>query len=295
MAGRDSKVIGRFEKSVFLLIRAGILQAVLAAVLLPLCANGQDYLVVKKELPRSKEGWLVLQADLPVHRVYIDSLELTHLPEKPFPLEAGRHIIRAVADPLANWFIRDAKDTVKISPGDTLRRVLHFPRYRILDSRPFGAGVYQNDRFLGKTPLLVPEDALAGGAITLKMRGYLPARAGIYSPEKFRITVPLVPEAAYWRRVRLQKIAYAGKLRRQRRIAAFSLGTSVVFGTAAYFLKKEANRSFARYLRAGNPRDMDRYFSRTLWLDRAAAGTYLTFEAGLLLSAYLYFRSLLGE
>jgi len=255
----------------------------------------QDYLVVKKELTKKPVGWLQLQADRPVFRVFVDSLELAHLPAEPLPLPAGEHVLHAVAEPLTSWLLRDAVDTVRVVPGDTTKLVLHFPRYKILDSRPFGARVYLSGRYLGETPLILPDTLIHSGEVRLELTGYRPATVRALTYESGRITIPLIPEPAYWQQVKRQQQALVRKLRRQKRIAALSFGLSLSFGTAAYFLKKEANRSFSQYLKAGTPQEMDRYFTRAIWLDRTAAGAYLTFEAGLLISAYLYFKSLLGE
>ena len=260
-----------------------------------LSAGAQDFLVVPATDSSRASGWILLMPDRPVARVVLDSLQLPKPPQGAFQVSAGKHFLQVRAEKPENWLVRDFCDTVAVAAGETLAVRVSFPEYRILATRPSGAFVFLGDSLFGRTPLLLSRDARTQGPLFLRHTGYFPGRVTANQWRLPRLIVTLEPDSAYWQKVAEIRTQFRRRVLRQRRLAGFSFAAALLAGVSSYYLKREANRSYDRYLRAGNPREMDRYFQRTLRFDRAAAGAYLTFEAGLLVSAYVFFRSLLAK
>ncbi len=78
---------------------------------------------------------------------------------------------------------------------------------------------------------------------------------------------------------------------RDARLAWVFLGTTVLAGGASMYLKSAADDQYDRYLHAGSPEAMNRYYDEALRLDRYAATAYGTFQVSFLLWVYFFLKS----
>ncbi|MBN1782348.1 hypothetical protein JW948_14535 [bacterium] len=71
------------------------------------------------------------------------------------------------------------------------------------------------------------------------------------------------------------------------RVGLVALGT----GLAGYLMRKEADRSYDRYLNADSPAAMNRHFDRALRYDRISSGLYMICELNVCFSMWLGIRN----
>ena len=75
-------------------------------------------------------------------------------------------------------------------------------------------------------------------------------------------------------------------------VSGVSLAVAVAANIAGQQYIQQADRQYDRYLTAGNPTDMNRYFNRSTTLDRNAGYSFILFEAALVTSIRTFFFSL---
>lgn len=82
----------------------------------------------------------------------------------------------------------------------------------------------------------------------------------------------------------------------KRRVLRITSGVSLAVAVAANFAgqsyARHADQQYDRYLTAGNPTDMDRYFNRSTSLDRNAGYSFVLFQTSLLAAIVTFFLSL---
>jgi hypothetical protein len=79
--------------------------------------------------------------------------------------------------------------------------------------------------------------------------------------------------------------------KRDARISWFFLGATVLAGSASMHLKSTADDRYERYLRAGSPAAMNRYYDEACRLDRYAAAAYGTFQVSFVLWVIFFLKS----
>jgi hypothetical protein len=93
------------------------------------------------------------------------------------------------------------------------------------------------------------------------------------------------------RRVISARLQADPRKRRDARLSWVFLGTTLLAGGASLCLKGEADERYDRYLRAGSPAAMNRYYDQACRLDRYAAVAYGTFQISFLLWVVFFLKS----
>ncbi len=240
-------------------------------------------------------GWIQIQAGSPIEKVWIDSLEISFEKGDIINLAAGSHIFQFRAENPGNWFLHDVIDTVNINTGDTLSYFLTFPEYKMINSDPYGANIRMNGKVLGQTPLLVSKPDLIANKITLSKDSYKDTT--LFSIKKLSKSTMIILNIDPVAQIKKNQMTKLNLSRRSKNIklALLTFGVSLASGSAAVFLKKKADRNYNRYMRAGNPDDINRFYDLTKRNDRLAAATYLVFEINLLAATYFFFKYLLNK
>jgi len=70
------------------------------------------------------------------------------------------------------------------------------------------------------------------------------------------------------------------------------LAVAVAANLAGQDFIQQSDSQYERYLNAGNPADMNRYFNRSTALDKNAGYSFVLFEAALTTSIFTFFFSL---
>lgn len=258
-------------------------------------AVAQDYLIQSVYVDSTKTGFLKLHSADPIEKIRIDSVEIKYNPYGVIELPIGKHTIRARMANQENWYIRDWADTVQINGPDTVKLFINFVKYKMIYSDPFGATVKMDGRTVGVTPYLSKENELFSHRFTLSAEGFYDTLLAIPGKTAASILIAMKkkPDFVFIRKkLALQKQALKKK---RLRMSLLGFGAGIVAGSAAYLFKKEADRTYNRYLTSGNPAEFDDLFHRTERYDHLAAGSYIVFEVNLLTSAYFFFRYLLDR
>ncbi|MDP6457229.1 MAG: hypothetical protein QF613_03010 [Candidatus Marinimicrobia bacterium] len=79
---------------------------------------------------------------------------------------------------------------------------------------------------------------------------------------------------------------------RLRVVSGISLAVAVAANLAGQDFIQQSDSQYERYLNAGNPADMNRYFNRSTALDKNAGYSFVLFEAALTTSIFTFFFSL---
>ncbi|MBC7185740.1 MAG: hypothetical protein H5U38_01765 [Calditrichaeota bacterium] len=101
----------------------------------------------------------------------------------------------------------------------------------------------------------------------------------------------LWPAADSSRRLISARVHVDPRKKRDARISWFFLGATVLAGGASIYLKSSADDRYERYLRAGSPEAMNRYYDEACRLDRYAAAAYGTFQVSFVLWVIFFLKS----
>ena len=197
--------------------------------------------------------------------VRIDSVLVGKTPIESLELLPGTHTVLVYPPQNGVWNIEYQAYTVTLQPGqsETVRAVFQAPVY--INTSPYGAAIYSDTAFIGKTPIYLPFEKVRGKSYTIKKEGY--------KPHTFTIDTPLS------RFFQLEKddsfIAerhkpdFLGVIPKQHLKSKFSLlALSVVSHWTAFYLKNIADDNFRNYQRATDPQNIKRYWDKTKKYDR---------------------------
>lgn len=255
----------------------------------------QDYLIQNIQKSTFRMGWIQIRSGSTVEKIWIDSLEIPFTKGDIINLAAGSHIFQFRAENPGNWFMHDLVDTVNIDAGDTLDYFLIFPEYKMINSDPYGANIRMNGKLLGQTPLLISKPDLIANKITLSKDSYKDTTLfGLKNLSKAPMITLHIDADAQIKKNQLKKINLSRKSK-HKKLALLTFGVSLASGSAAYFLKKRADKNYDRYRKAGNPEDINRFYDLTKKNDRFSAATYIIFEINLLASTYFFFKYWLNK
>lgn len=146
----------------------------------------------------------------------------------------------------------------------------------------------QRDRPSAQGSLLLWGQAPAWGALQLPPQG----RAGQLlrtPPAPNRSLFSAMEDSS--RRVISARLPVDRRKRRDARLSWVFLGTTVITGGTSMYLKSAADDRYQRYLSAGSPEAMNRYYEEALRLDRYAATAYGTFQISFLLWVFFFLKS----
>ena len=152
-----------------------------------------------------------------------------------------------------------------------------------------------NGKLLGQTPFPISKPDLIANKITLSKDLYKDTT--LFSIEQLSksniITLNIDPDARS-KKVQVTKLNL-NRRKKHKNLALLTFGVGLASGSAAFFLKKKADREYDRYRKAGNPDDINHFFDLAKRNDRFAAATYIVFEINLLASTYFFFKYLLNN
>ena len=255
----------------------------------------QDYLIQNYKKTVFETGWIQIHTASPVAKVWIDSLEIPLAGSDVIELSAGIHVFHFRAIDPENWLLQDVVDTIKIVANDTLNYILSFPEYQMINSDPYGANVWINGKLLGQTPLLVSKQDLLENQIVISKEMYEDTtlfRINKLSPALW-IELKL-DSGSQLKKAQLAKLKLKGR-NKQKYLALLTFGASLASGSASLYFKRNADREYNNYRRAGNPDDIRLFYDRTEKYDRLAAATYIGFELNLIASTYSFFKYVLNR
>jgi len=258
-------------------------------------AQSNSLLNIDIEQDVSNFGWIKIESNYPIQRIWLDSLEVAVVGRNIYKLPIGQHKVLVMPAYFESWMLRQFETEIEVSKGDTLVLLVSFPEFKMINSAPFGALVILNGSIRGETPILLPLTDLKQYPLTLQKQGFRDTTLYDLDALASLILIPLSrDDLSIQQHQKLNNIQYH-KRRKDRKVSLLTFGLSLASGVTAILLKQKADNNFNRYRKAGNPEDIKYLFDQAKKYDRLAAGAYIVFEINFVTSAYFLFRSILRE
>ena len=210
-------------------------------------------------------AYLTVYTTPPKVEIRVDSLQIGRAPLHRLKLQPGVHQVEALSPYSGLWNIQNKRVEIYLSPGQDTTLYIRFERPVFINSIPYHARIYLNERMIGETPLTLPFEKFKGKEFLLQKLGYQSTTFRLTSPEPLLIT--------------LQPITLTGEkgvpgsftqsLFQSRLKTKFALlsGTIVAHWLSFYF-KNVADKNYDLYLRTANPVAMQNYWNTMERYDR---------------------------
>jgi len=236
------------------------------------------------------QGVLILGTERSGLAVRVDGKFVGFTPIPELVLSSGTHKITVRNPYRANWLDQDWFADVRISPGDTLRVRPIFKKSFSINSTPFGASVFVQNRKIGETPVffMLEEDEV--GFLTLTKDGFVETTFTIGETEQRFFNITLKPQKQPIDLTVVSTDFEYDKKPISKKYFYSALGLAVISGALALYFRSEGNSNFDRYLETGNPELMDKYFNKAEKFDRFAAVSFGTFQVSFIMSFYLFLK-----
>jgi hypothetical protein len=197
--------------------------------------------------------------------VRIDSVLVGKTPLLELELLPGRHIVLVYPPQNGIWNIENQQYSIEVKPGQSKTLQAVFQPQVYINTSPYGAAIYSDTAFIGKTPIYLPFEKVRGKSFTIQKDGY--------KPQSFIIDTPL-PRFFQLEKdksfiAEKHKPDFLGVIPKQHLKSKFTLlALSVVSHWTAFYLKNIADDNFRNYQRATDQQNIKRYWDQTQKYDR---------------------------
>lgn len=232
-----------------------------------------------ENFPDSNRCWVELRCKVSGLDVWVDGEKAGQTP-LTLALIPGTHMLRVRHPDYSDWLSCDWKRKIVLNERERKVLVVQFPKKFWVGSNPPGATVFNDDRLLGKTPLLVELPPGSPAFLALIKSGYESSRIGLDRSPSSMIHVQLRKEF-----LKQSGGRYSPRLKKKWIVA--SSVVAILSGVAGYYFKVRADRAYERYLNSNHPDRMDRYFSDAMTFDRLTGVFYGLGELSLGVSLFL--------
>ncbi len=211
----------------------------------------------------SQVGYLTI--DSPANMtIYLDSLLIARQPFADLAVLSGRYMISIAPVNDFSWNQRSQGKEIEIKPFERKYVDLNGLSQVKIYSNPIGSDVFAGNKFLGKTPLILPRTDIEGQELQLKRAGYKEQKLSL-SPDQSEFTLnltPIDPEQVQ----RVNEVLLGGtKVNWLRESLVL---TSFVSSWAAFFFKRKADDLYTQYQGASIPGRIDYLYNETQKYDR---------------------------
>jgi len=216
--------------------------------------------------------------------VYIDSDLIADSSFSDLSLKPGDYTLLVFNSDTRKWTQRGYEKKISIAEGENLQLTIDFNDYYYVNSTPYNAEIYQNDKHLGTTPAYI-ENPMIGetNKIELLKDGFN-SKEIFLSPDKHNYFTKLM-ESSNNTTPQIAKPVLNNSQASWYREGLVAL--SLISSWGAFYLKREADQRYNKYMSTGNPALMDKYFNDSRRFDSyseislgvsvAALGTYMYF------------------
>ncbi len=229
----------------------------------------------------SSVAYLSVEADDSL-TVFVDDQMVSNGGFENLALQPGIYSISAANLNSFDWLNRKYEEQIELVAGVKRNLTAKLPEYIYIRSLPFGAAVYSGESILGLTPVALRRTRQMK-SLTLKKEGFR------------ELSFELQPKTRYYffklqgdKNRANQVVLHApdndsenGWLKKSLVISSFAASWT------AFYLKREADKSYDAYLGTGDPVAMKRNFDRTQKYDTLSE-IALTVSV-VTLSTYIYF------
>ncbi|KAA3612606.1 MAG: PEGA domain-containing protein [Calditrichaeota bacterium] len=207
------------------------------------------------------------------------------------PVKAGKHKVTVQRINKQSWFASDWTGTYDVEPGDSL--VLH-PAFRLtyhIQSKPYGAMVYNNEVFQGETPLVLEYDESENNRLVLEKKGYFSQVVDCKPMGEHLIKVVLEADDDYWIEQEILQRKIKTKISRRKKYTYLSTALSLASGVSAVWLKNRADKYYEDYKSEIDPQKMDTLFDKAEQYDRLSTVAFGALQVSFGFSLYFFVKS----
>jgi hypothetical protein len=246
----------------------------------------------------SARAWITIETPRHGLQVYIDEREVGKTPLQNFAISPGEHVFAVRRSFSSSWWESDWSERASVSAGDSLTLTPVFVLGYSINSKPPGAQVWVESKWMGTTPYVLRLRDDARASVTLVLQNYQSATfqikpehgAGLeLSRRKFEIALAAVPSS-------LSSLSYDSELyavrARHRKWGFIAGGVSLVAGVSAVLLKQEADDAYAAYLVTGTPVTRELYYNRAQEYDRYFGVAFGISQVCFVFSVYSFLKSM---
>jgi len=232
--------------------------------------------------------------------VFLDEAQIGVTPMRHFAVPAGEHEFGVRRSDSSSWLDSDWVQRVTVSAGDTLELTAEFYRSFLINSSPYGAQVWRDQKLEGTTPLVLRLPEQASALVEVVMEGYhrrvleLGPQAGETSLAVSVRRFDLVLEKDLVLASQLEQELHARDRRRSRyrRMTYLAAGLGLAASVAAIYFKHEADQAYRQYQSFGEPAVRESHYARARRYDRYSGAAFATFQVSFAFSFYGLLQSM---
>lgn len=223
--------------------------------------------------------------------VIIDDDSVGTTPIFAHPVSAGKYKITVQRTNKQSWFASDWSKTVTVAAGDSLvlNPVFHLTYH--LQSIPYGAHVYHDEKYCGETPLVLEFEESENVRLVLEKDGYFSQVVDCRPMGNHLMKVELEADDNYWIEQDLLNKKLQMVMSRRKKLTYFSTALTLVSGVSAVWLKKRADNYYKNYQEEVDPQKMDQFFNKAEQYDRLSTVAFATLQVSFGFSLYFFIKS----
>ncbi|MFQ5602392.1 MAG: PEGA domain-containing protein [bacterium] len=235
-------------------------------------------------------GYLILETRHAGLAVTIDKKFMGYTPQNSIALAAGVHSVVVEHPDKTEWLSEDWIREVNIIPDDTLRVPVLFKVTYSINSDPFGAALFFNNVFVGKTPFYLKLMEQETRSIKLSKPGYRDTTLTLGKNDQtfFRVALQPAEKAVQFSK---ESLSLDYRKKAKSKVLLYSMvGLTLVSGAFSLYFKGKGNHRFDLYRGTGNPALMERYYNDAQKFDRISAVSFGVFQVSFVASFYLFLK-----
>ncbi|NOY58480.1 MAG: PEGA domain-containing protein [Calditrichaeota bacterium] len=221
--------------------------------------------------------------------VYLDGKIIGKTPLDSLPVETGSHELVVRSPYWPSWTQSNYTTSFFAAAGKAYRFTAKFSRNVLINSIPYGAEIFENDKLIGTTPLYVFQKE--NRQIRVEKEGYDSFTLDLGRSDKLSYVLRLIPKKEWLLENKIRAEKKKSKITQRRRLLAASIGFAAAAGLSTIHFRSRGNEEFAAYQKTAIPSQMDRYFERAQYNDRLASASYALFELGFVMTGYFFLTS----
>jgi len=217
------------------------------------------------------------------YQIFINDSLLNQGSFSKLALKPGDYDLSALNPNNLSWLNRGFIQNIEIIHGETTTVFIPVSEYITIRSKPFGSEIYNENRLIGTTPLVLSSEKYNGKNFILKKAGFEDKSFVILKNNK-NYSFDLVqkdndknfPNPVL--NANLEKNNFNW-------LKEGLVVTSLLSSWASFYFKREADKNYDKYLHSADPQMMQYYFNRTGDFDKyseiaigvsvVALGTYI--------------------
>lgn len=198
-------------------------------------------------------------------KIRLNSVIIGETPLEKIEIEPGNYHLEAISLAPGIWNNTNISKRFTIKSGQDTTIYINFHHPVKINSIPYSAILYQENRQLGTTPLDIPFEENRGKEFRLEKPGYKTLTFILNNPDSKLFTLQKIDLSSSYG----ESSSFTHSLFHKRTKTKFILiaGTVAAHWMAFYF-KNLADDNYEKYLVTGNPNLMNKYWDNTQKYDR---------------------------